>query len=130
LRTSDSVDPGLEGVSATPTPASDIASNDTYQVACVPPGNRSGKLLGEDITTLAKSWLVVEAVIRILEYLVKPGDINAVGPGNMPQGGGFPSLHDDDGGVIVLHHVDAGLPAQDEVPERHGGHPQGPKCEV
>jgi hypothetical protein len=42
-------------------------------------------MFGEDITALAKCWLIVEAVLWVREYLVKPGDVNAVGAGNVPQ---------------------------------------------
>ena len=126
----DSVNPGLEGVSATPAPAFNITRDDTYQITRVPPGYRGGKVFGKDITALAECWLVIEAVLRVLEYLVKPGDVNTVRPGDMPQRWVSPGLHDDDRSVIILHDVDAGLPAQDEVPKRHGGQPQGPKCEV
>ena len=85
LRIADTVDPGLEGVSATPAPAFDIARNDTHQFTRVPPGDRGGEVFGKDITALAKCWLIIEAVLRVLEYLVKPGDVDAVCPGNVPQ---------------------------------------------
>ena len=113
LRHADSVNPSLEGVSAAQLFPTNVPCHNSDKVTRVPPGYRGGDFFGEHVTTLTKGRLIIEAVFWVLKYLMKSCDVDAVGPGNMPQGELPTCLYNDNGGVVVSHDVDACLSAED-----------------